>query len=1282
MLRRLIACMMSVVLLCLPVLAGAEGLGTPTDITPIPTEAPTDAPTETPTEAPTETPTGTPSEAPTEVPTEAPTEIPTETPTEAPSHTPSAAPTEAPTKEPWDESVCDHANVHCAQAPACQVEGCAHIGTDVFGLDYPLCTLGQWLLDQEDRYMREGGTANYALRRSSAALDLNLADVTLWRSGTYVITGGEKRPGAKITIAKDRMVVLTLRGVTADRLILQSNVNLSLDLKEISALQTLEMRQGSVLTLTSGGAMTIAEVARPADTSAEANTKVFITGGSLDAKLNESKGRKLYRFDSAGATAVTVQDKPYQAVTAQEDGSYCLWLKDAETGMVWAAEKQGDTLRVYQKAQGGNQAGALTQGQENTLTQPGTYTLTGTVAAGTRIVIASEQVKLVLSSAVLAQDMTITSDIPYNVELIGVNTAAAGTLLLGKGTATLSGDGSLITNGTGFDAPVNPVGGVWTLGQAPAGWQLYPVSGITGTDQLIVDEQNRALCWNGQSGVYLPTPAQGSAYVLTRENGIVQVYTTKDNKPLYLLSESAQVDAGDAAAFDVQGAGKTVEGAIRAAGAANASANFLSVQLNGGSGAALQLSQGKKLTVNLTGDNALSGAGEPITLTDGAQLTLNCPSGRLLLKGQTNLNGIGLTGNVKVVPEISGSYTKLMLRDASGNPVVNQNVTLRINGQDYAYETHYDGSIYLWGVTGLTGSDVVATNGSEVYSAVISSGETLLDSGVEITDVQAVTQTDGTVTITFTAPEAGSAGVQYVTGTSGQPMADCYVAEAQRADGLGKVTLTGLTPGQVISYRVYAARTAGVSLTADNDDGFQFSDVYTVRVLKAYAPEKALDATYTGKAYVLPVELPQGATVTYTGDRLNRDGVPWYIGKYTAHITIPAGNDTYMPGAYDVKFEITRIVAYIIPEPNQEKFEGEEDPEFFGFTVSGLLDGDEVWGTLTRKEGEEPGNYAFTLGDLEAEEYYTLRLTRGAYEFTILPGWYDPDVPPLIPGEKLYPVRQEIVRKDGRAVSVVLNTQDELVVTHSKLGGVIYSTADDKNRPVSPILRHNPETDEVLLQLRCQPELNEDGGYVTDASGKPSYGGRYFRLSWLGLRGLYNQGIDSISFSQGGVQVSLRLEDLLSEAGQTTIKELGGDLKQVRFKLTLTPASELTDVEKAAVNAAKPLTDAWRVSVSMVMDKQEIPFEQYLPSLMVEADAEPAAKLLTGMDMYDEATFADFSELMQVNASGEISALASSFVIPFRENELTLVSYPQMMFTHRYYAAPLTQPGVVFLKKK
>ncbi len=46
---------------------------------------------------------------------------------------------------------------------------------------------------------------------AALTLDLNQADVTLWRSGTYVITGGEKRPDATITIAKDRVVVLSLR---------------------------------------------------------------------------------------------------------------------------------------------------------------------------------------------------------------------------------------------------------------------------------------------------------------------------------------------------------------------------------------------------------------------------------------------------------------------------------------------------------------------------------------------------------------------------------------------------------------------------------------------------------------------------------------------------------------------------------------------------------------------------------------------------------------------------------------------------------------------------------------------------------------------------------------------------------------------------------------------------------------------------------------------------------------------------------------------------------------
>lgn len=98
---------------------------------------------------------------------------------------------------------------------------------------------------------------------------------------------------------------------------------------------------------------------------------------------------------------------------------------------------------------------------------------------------------------------------------------------------------------------------------------------------------------------------------------------------------------------------------------------------------------------------------------------------------------------MKVEPEVPGNYTKLLLKDKSGNPVVNQQLILRVNGQDYAFQTHYDGSIYLWGVTNLTGGDVVATNGAEVYTAVVAPGVTPVDPGVEISNVTAQGQADG-----------------------------------------------------------------------------------------------------------------------------------------------------------------------------------------------------------------------------------------------------------------------------------------------------------------------------------------------------------------------------------------------------------------------------------------------------------------------------------------------------------------------------------------------------------
>ena len=108
------------------------------EYTPVPTEEPAVEPTEEPTDAPTEP------------PAEEPADTPTETPTEAPAEEPAAAPTEESVEQPWDESLCDHANENCVQAPACEDPACAHIGQDAHGLDVPLCAKGRWLLDRQD----------------------------------------------------------------------------------------------------------------------------------------------------------------------------------------------------------------------------------------------------------------------------------------------------------------------------------------------------------------------------------------------------------------------------------------------------------------------------------------------------------------------------------------------------------------------------------------------------------------------------------------------------------------------------------------------------------------------------------------------------------------------------------------------------------------------------------------------------------------------------------------------------------------------------------------------------------------------------------------------------------------------------------------------------------------------------------------------------------------------------------------------------------------------------
>ena len=95
---------------------------------------------------------------------------------------------------------------------------------------------------------------------------------------------------------------------------------------------------------------------------------------------------------------------------------------------------------------------------------------------------------------------------------------------------------------------------------------------------------------------------------------------------------------------------------------------------------------------------------------------------------------------------------------------------------------------------------------------------------------------------------------------------------------------------------------------------------------------------------------------------------PVKVGEYIARVTVPAGDAQYLPGSYDVRMTIKRIVVLIYPE-EASKQKGQEDPDFYyEYDESVMLEDDEVTGSLSRVKGETYGNYPYLTGSLAAPE--------------------------------------------------------------------------------------------------------------------------------------------------------------------------------------------------------------------------------------------------------------------------------------------------------------------------
>ena len=1222
--------------------------------TPAP-ENPTEAPTATPDpENPTEAPTATPDpENPTEAPTatpgpENPTDEPTatpdpENPTDEPTATPGPEnPTDEPTATPDPENPTDEPTA-TPEIPACDVEGCAHISQDENGLDYPLCRYGRYLLDEEDAY--SVATLSNDLR----IVDLNRADVTFYRSGQYALIGDRK--GAAVRVVKNRAAILELRGASIDTLTVEANAVVYIRAADnsLASIKKLEVASGAAVIFSEGGAISIGTVNSKGDISVE--------GTNLFADLTEMNGRARYAFSASGVQSVLVEGERYAwSVTPDADGKLYLWLKRPGEGMQWTATVTEGTMTLRQTAKApSGESGSITPGERNTLKSGTVYTLSGDIAEGTVLEIMESGVTVILDGTTSAGTL-IEAGAPYELIVRG------DTILDGRGQMPLMGSAPKITvdgllsvqgqlpNGT------KVLSGVVICSDAPDGYTAWAISVPLARQKVTLDGTAMPLLMTPAGELLLPALADDATYSISADADTIVIETVHAQVLTFNLSENApNADAGDASRFIVNGQNGYLDGVIHSSGAA-ASATLRNVQLNSAS-SVLRVENGA-LSATLTGSCALLSDGAPIAL-DNAQVSLNVESGRLVLRNQNDLTGITLRGNVRVEPESDAPHTVVTIRDAQGNPVPNKALTVVIGGSQYRYTTHFDGTLQLWGFGDLTGQDIAATDGETVYSAVIAGKSSSAVTGLEISDIAATDNEDGTLTITFQTTGAKSAGVQVYAGEAPASMPDTYRADAKQyeADG-NSVTISGLNTGDVVIYRVYASAEENVALTESNADGFSFSEeCFHVHRVK-WVPSRTANTTYNAMTYRPRMTLPETASITYSGNNLV-GGLPFYVGSYVMHVKIPEGDPLYLPGTVDVAFSIQKIPLTICPDANQQKNEGEADPARFTFTSIGLLDGDVVSGILKREPGEEAGNYNFVLTGLSAADYYTLRLMDDAPQFTILPtepSWWGGG------GERLNPVQQVIERSDGRKMFVTITTQEQLVLSYSELGSVVRNTADDQPRPFTPSLTWNKKTDEVLLRISAEAELNKDAGYVTDSYGNPVYGARTLRFGYMSLRYMNNAGIDAISFSNKNAAVILRLSDFLSADMEKAIKQAGGNLTTTLFRVTIEPV----DLPDGAV------TGGWNIRTEMVIDRKPTDISGLLPNAQVAVDMEVVAKLLTNLDRYDEKTFDKHFTLRRGAQTQE-----SVFIAPYQDDELEKVAYPSVLFASRYLLMPLAESGVV-----
>lgn len=309
--------------------------------------------------------------------------------------------------------------------------------------------------------------------------------------------------------------------------------------------------------------------------------------------------------------------------------------------------------------------------------------------------------------------------------------------------------------------------------------------------------------------------------------------------------------------------------------------------------------------------------------------------------------------------------------------------------EDFTVEVNYDEKTNLDKASFASSNDNVLSIDGSGNVKVVGAGNALLTVTVKGNDTYADFTKTFNVTvakrkITVTADDASKK-----TGTEDPDEFAYTITEGSLVNGdefSGKLArVAGEKAGE------YKIQQGSLKLSANYEltfvaGTFTIADKKTQNVTVTGIPQKA---TYGDGTFMINVELDAQSglsDVEYTSDNTkvadpDTDGNVAIVGAGTANITVTiAGDEEYADFAKTVKITVAKKDLTITIE-NKTKKQGEDDPEFT-FTVTGLVDGDEVTGEPVRAKGEKLGTYAIRKGTLAVSSNYNVKFVEGKLTIT------------------------------------------------------------------------------------------------------------------------------------------------------------------------------------------------------------------------------------------------------------------------------------------------------------